>query len=50
MRLIPCPLAILLLTLLLAGCYGPEPSHHNDGGIQGPHPGAGPSGRTDSRS
>ncbi len=49
MRLIPCPLAILLLPLLLAGCYGPEPSHHNDEGIQGPPLRASPSAHADER-
>lgn len=49
MRLISCPLAALLLTLLLGGCYGPEPTHHNGEGIQGPPLRASPSAHADDR-
>ncbi|AZV38326.1 hypothetical protein CXP35_05360 [Komagataeibacter xylinus] len=49
MRLIPCSLAVLVLTLLLGGCVGPEPARHNDEGMQEPPPNASPSVRTDGR-
>lgn len=49
MRLIPCSLAVLVLALLLGGCYGPEPTHRHDEGMRGPPPSASPSARTEDR-
>ena len=49
MRPIPCSLAVLVLTLLLGGCVGPEPARHNDEGMQELPPSASPSVRTDGR-